>query len=234
MTSNTGGPPFRPQTNGKVERFRRTLTDGRAYSRLYRSDAERCEFIVWPPTYNDYCGHTVLGGQPSVSCIPNLSGHAHLTGGDVELCSIDEFADSAAIQVIWSRNSWVSRVRLMDLRPCSMTSSPPICAKTSAGNTILETKATATSNTLPLSCPTGSRFAAQREQYPQRVVQRSEMTSGTDATRRGRRGAADVLALQKAETLSVELRMRRSGSDIFGGASSPIHSGAQPLVAALW
>jgi transposase InsO family protein len=34
--------PYRPQTNGKVERFHRTLVDEWAYARLYRSDAERC------------------------------------------------------------------------------------------------------------------------------------------------------------------------------------------------
>jgi transposase InsO family protein len=66
--------PYRPQTNGKVERFHRTLADEWAYARLYRSDTERCEaFTTWLHTYN-HCGHTALGGQPPASRVPNLSG----------------------------------------------------------------------------------------------------------------------------------------------------------------
>ena len=33
--------PYRPQTNGKIERFHRTLADGWAYTRFYTSEAER-------------------------------------------------------------------------------------------------------------------------------------------------------------------------------------------------
>ena len=67
--------PYRPQTNGKVERFHRTLADEWAYARLYSSDAERCaEFPRWLHTYNHHRGHTALGGQPPASCVPNLSG----------------------------------------------------------------------------------------------------------------------------------------------------------------
>ena len=67
--------PYRPQTNGKVERFHRTLNDEWAYARLYTSDAERCdEFPRWLHTYNHHRGHTALGGQPPASRVPNLSG----------------------------------------------------------------------------------------------------------------------------------------------------------------
>jgi len=67
--------PYRPQTNGKVERFHRTLADEWAYARLYRSDSERCnEFPRWLHTYNHHRGHTALGGQPPASRVPNLSG----------------------------------------------------------------------------------------------------------------------------------------------------------------
>ena len=67
--------PYRPQTNGKVERFHRTLADEWAYARLYRSDQERCDaFSIWLHTYNHHRGHTALGGQPPASRVPNLSG----------------------------------------------------------------------------------------------------------------------------------------------------------------
>jgi transposase InsO family protein len=67
--------PYRPQTNGKVERFHRTLADEWAYARLYRSDTERCQqFTTWLHTYNHHRGHTALGGQPPATRVPNLSG----------------------------------------------------------------------------------------------------------------------------------------------------------------
>ena len=67
--------PYRPQTNGKVERFHRTLADEWAYACLYTSDTERCEqFPKWLHTYNHHRGHTALGGQPPASLVPNLSG----------------------------------------------------------------------------------------------------------------------------------------------------------------
>jgi len=67
--------PYRPQTNGKVERFHRTLADEWAYARLYTSDTARCDqFPIWLHTYNHHRGHTALGGQPPASRVPNLSG----------------------------------------------------------------------------------------------------------------------------------------------------------------
>jgi transposase InsO family protein len=67
--------PYRPQTNGKVERFHRTLADEWAYAHLYRSDSERCDaFPAWLHTYNHHRGHTALGGLPPASRVPNLSG----------------------------------------------------------------------------------------------------------------------------------------------------------------
>ena len=58
----------RPQTNGKVERFNRTLLDEWAYVRLYRSNAERTRALDrFLHTYNHHRGHTALGGRPPIS-----------------------------------------------------------------------------------------------------------------------------------------------------------------------
>ncbi|MTD55506.1 IS481 family transposase [Amycolatopsis pithecellobii] len=67
--------PYRPQTNGKVERFNRTLLDEWAYARPYHSDNERREALPrWLRTYNHHRGHTALDGHPPTSRVPNLPG----------------------------------------------------------------------------------------------------------------------------------------------------------------
>ncbi|MEU0436025.1 IS481 family transposase [Streptomyces sp. NPDC006290] len=67
--------PYRPQTNGKVERLNRTLLDEWAYARPYRSEQERREaFPGWLHTYNHHRGHTALAGKPPASRVPNLTG----------------------------------------------------------------------------------------------------------------------------------------------------------------
>jgi transposase InsO family protein len=67
--------PYRPQTNGKVERYNRTLLEEWAYATTYQSEDERvAAFAAWLHTYNHHRGHTALGGQPPASRVTNLSG----------------------------------------------------------------------------------------------------------------------------------------------------------------
>ncbi len=55
--------PYRPQTNGKVERFHRTMVEEWAYARLYTANAQRLAALPrWLDTYNRRRPHTALGG----------------------------------------------------------------------------------------------------------------------------------------------------------------------------
>jgi transposase InsO family protein len=60
--------PHRPQTNGKAERFIRTLTNGWAYGAIYRSSHERTTALDgWLWHYNHRRRHSALGHQPPAS-----------------------------------------------------------------------------------------------------------------------------------------------------------------------
>ncbi|MFD4263383.1 IS481 family transposase [Streptomyces sp. NPDC058534] len=63
---------YRPQTNGKVERFNRTLLDEWAYLRPYTSNTERTAALTdFLHTYNHHRCHTALGGHPPISRVNN-------------------------------------------------------------------------------------------------------------------------------------------------------------------
>jgi transposase InsO family protein len=60
--------PYRPQTNGKAERFIRTLLNGWAYGAIYRSSSERTAALDgWLWHYNHRRRHSALGHQPPVA-----------------------------------------------------------------------------------------------------------------------------------------------------------------------
>ena len=62
--------PRRPQTNGKAERFIRTLLGGWAYGRIYGSSQERTAALAgWLDFYNRRRPHGALGRHPPVSRI---------------------------------------------------------------------------------------------------------------------------------------------------------------------
>jgi transposase InsO family protein len=60
--------PYRPQTNGKAERFIRTLLHGWAYGAIYGSSNERTAALDgWLWHYNHRRRHSALGHQPPVT-----------------------------------------------------------------------------------------------------------------------------------------------------------------------
>lgn len=67
--------PYRPQTNGKVERFNRTLAAEWAYATAYSSEDERtAAYVGWLHYYNHHRPHTGIGGLTPSARVHNVTG----------------------------------------------------------------------------------------------------------------------------------------------------------------
>jgi transposase InsO family protein len=67
--------PYRPQTNGKAERFIRTMLGGWAYGAIYRSSRERTNALDgWIHYYNHHRPHQAIGRQTPTTRLNNLLG----------------------------------------------------------------------------------------------------------------------------------------------------------------
>jgi transposase InsO family protein len=67
--------PYRPRTNGKVERFHQTMAREWGYGVLYRSHRHRQRALrYWLDHYNERRPHSALGGQAPISRVRNLCG----------------------------------------------------------------------------------------------------------------------------------------------------------------
>jgi transposase InsO family protein len=68
--------PYRPRTNGKAERFIRTMLGGWAYEAIYRHSAERTAALDgWLWTYSHRRPHGSLSRQPPISRLHQLTGN---------------------------------------------------------------------------------------------------------------------------------------------------------------
>ena len=67
--------PYRPQTNGKIERFHRTLAQGWAFRRFYNSETVRRKALpAWLHFYNHHRPHTAIGKVTPISRLTNVPG----------------------------------------------------------------------------------------------------------------------------------------------------------------
>jgi hypothetical protein len=92
------------QANGKIERFHRTLADGRAYARHSQSEAERRNLLPdRPHSCNNHRAHFATGGQSPITWLTNLPG---ITARAVKFHSPtksgERFSRNARIPSVWS------------------------------------------------------------------------------------------------------------------------------------
>ena len=68
--------PYRPQTNGKAERFIRTMLAGWAYGAIYRDSRERNAALAgWLDFYNRRRPHGALSRKPPITRLHELTGN---------------------------------------------------------------------------------------------------------------------------------------------------------------
>ena len=78
-TSHKFTRPYRPQTNGKAERFIKTLLEEWAYARLYATNQSRLQALPrWLRFYNLRRPHTALKGLPPAVALVNNVGGNHI------------------------------------------------------------------------------------------------------------------------------------------------------------
>jgi transposase InsO family protein len=66
---------YRPQTNGKIERFHRTMAAEWAFARYYpHEQARRSALPAWLHTYNHHRQHSAIGKVPPITRLTNLPG----------------------------------------------------------------------------------------------------------------------------------------------------------------
>jgi len=67
--------PYRPQTNGKIERFHRTMSSEWAFARHYPNEASRRSALPrWLHTYNHHRQHSAIGKVTPITRLTNLPG----------------------------------------------------------------------------------------------------------------------------------------------------------------
>jgi transposase InsO family protein len=67
--------PYRPRTNGKVERFHQTMAREWGYGLVYRSHRHRAHALPhWIDHYNRHRPHSSLGDRPPISRVHNVPG----------------------------------------------------------------------------------------------------------------------------------------------------------------
>jgi transposase InsO family protein len=67
--------PYRPQTNGKIERFHRTLAEGWAFKRFFASESARRNALpAWLHEYNHHRPHTATGNLAPITRLTNVPG----------------------------------------------------------------------------------------------------------------------------------------------------------------